>query len=263
MSGKFDGFLLCSDFDGTLTSDGKTVSRENLEAIEQFEAEGGLFTMASGRFPTHFDGVEGLKLNTYSIALNGNVIYDRQNERVVWSCHLEAERVKDIIHFTETEFPDCRGLTVNSLTDTIMFSPSKGEKSDDFIARMNQNSALFPAIKIIIMQVPAITGELRRALETNFPDLAHNQSWPQGIEIYNKSGGKGNAVNKLREILGGREKIHTVVCVGDYENDISMLECADIGYAVSNSLDSVKAAADRITVSNKEHAISAIIRELA
>ena len=50
--------------------------------------------------------------------------------------------------------------------------------------------------------------------------------------------------------------------VGDYENDVSMLEMADIGYAVSNATELCLKAADRITVSNNENAIAVIIREL-
>ena len=76
------------------------------------------------------------------------------------------------------------------------------------------------------------------------------------------TGGKGNAVRKLRELLGGREVIHTVVCVGDYENDLSMIEYADIGYAVANAIQPVKDAADRVTVSNREHALARIINDL-
>ena len=38
--GKFDGILICTDLDGTLLRDDKSVSRENREAIEYFKREG-------------------------------------------------------------------------------------------------------------------------------------------------------------------------------------------------------------------------------
>ncbi|MBQ2716718.1 MAG: HAD hydrolase family protein, partial [Clostridia bacterium] len=37
---------------------------------------------------------------------------------------------------------------------------------------------------------------------------------------------------------------------------------ADIGYAVGNATDSLKAVADRVTVNVREHAIAKIIEEL-
>ena len=56
--------------------------------------------------------------------------------------------------------------------------------------------------------------------------------------------------------------IHTVIAVGDYENDISMIRYADTGYATANAAENVKAAADRVTVSNRDGAIAAIIRDI-
>lgn len=50
--------------------------------------------------------------------------------------------------------------------------------------------------------------------------------------------------------------------MGDYENDVSMLLSADIGYAVANGIECAKKAADRFTVSNNEGAIAAVIEEL-
>ena len=49
--GKFDGILICTDLDGTLLRSDKTISRENLEAIEHFKSEGGYFTFITGRMP--------------------------------------------------------------------------------------------------------------------------------------------------------------------------------------------------------------------
>ena len=48
---KFDGILICTDLDGTLLKKDKTVSRENLDAIEYFKANGGYFTYVTGRMP--------------------------------------------------------------------------------------------------------------------------------------------------------------------------------------------------------------------
>ena len=46
--GKYDGYLICSDFDGTIYIDQK-ISQENIDAIAYFQSEGGYFTFASGR----------------------------------------------------------------------------------------------------------------------------------------------------------------------------------------------------------------------
>jgi hydroxymethylpyrimidine pyrophosphatase-like HAD family hydrolase len=52
------------------------------------------------------------------------------------------------------------------------------------------------------------------------------------------------------------------VAVGDYNNDIGMFKAAGLGVAVSNACQAALKAADRITVSNEEHAIAQIISDL-
>ena len=46
-----DGILICTDLDGTLLRNDKSISRENSEAIEYFKGEGGYFTFITGRMP--------------------------------------------------------------------------------------------------------------------------------------------------------------------------------------------------------------------
>ena len=45
--GKFFGYLICTDCDGTLTYDIGKVSEKNVRAIKYFQSEGGLFTLAT------------------------------------------------------------------------------------------------------------------------------------------------------------------------------------------------------------------------
>ena len=84
------------------------------------------------------------------------------------------------------------------------------------------------------------------------------RSWEKGVEIVNPWDQKGVAALRLKEMLGAK----LLVCAGDFENDISMIKAADIGYAVENALPCVKAAADRVTVHCEAHAIAAIIQDL-
>ena len=73
--GKFSGVFLYSDFDGTLSGDGKTVSPENLEAIRYFQREGGRFSMASGRPACFFmNGGFGFVPNAPLISLGGTQV---------------------------------------------------------------------------------------------------------------------------------------------------------------------------------------------
>ena len=48
---------------------------------------------------------------------------------------------------------------------------------------------------------------------------------------------------------------------GDGENDIPMIKAAGIGVAMENALDTVKEAADTITLNNDEDGVAAAIRK--
>ena len=52
------------------------------------------------------------------------------------------------------------------------------------------------------------------------------------------------------------------IVAGDNDNDVSMLEVAGRGVAVSNASPAAKRAANYHTVSNEEHAIARIVKDL-
>ena len=83
--GKFDGILIATDLDGTLVADGK-VSKENAEAIRYFQSEGGLFTLATGRYISHIKENFGniIDFNICVLTVNGTVLYDvEKNEKIM------------------------------------------------------------------------------------------------------------------------------------------------------------------------------------
>ena len=72
--GKFDGVLICSDFDGTIFN-GKVVPEDTKKAIEYFMSEGGKFCICSGRGPEFLREMSPMiKGNTYSICHGGAII---------------------------------------------------------------------------------------------------------------------------------------------------------------------------------------------
>ena len=84
--GKFDGILICTDLDGTLLRNDKTISQENKEAIEYFKREGGYFTFVTGRMPfTSRTLYEMVKPNAPVGCINGGGIYDFERNEYLWS----------------------------------------------------------------------------------------------------------------------------------------------------------------------------------
>ena len=79
------------------------------------------------------------------------------------------------------------------------------------------------------------------------------------FEAMNKGVSKGNAVTILAEHYGiAREQI---ICIGDSENDLSMIKYAGLGVAMGNADQEVKAAAHYITDSNNCDGVARVIEK--
>lgn len=47
----FEGLFICTDLGGTLLNENHIISQNNIDAIEHFKSEGGVFTFITGRMP--------------------------------------------------------------------------------------------------------------------------------------------------------------------------------------------------------------------
>ena len=87
--------LFCTDLDGTLYNDEKTVSKQNLDAIEYFKSEGGLFTFITGRVPATSKNIcNTIHPNAPYGCINGGGIYDFNADTYLWKASLSSEAIE-------------------------------------------------------------------------------------------------------------------------------------------------------------------------
>ena len=250
--GKFDGMLFCTDFDGTLAVDG-VVSEENARAVRYFQENGGLFTLISGRpVRTQRRVLTNIKPNTYVCGCNGAEISTLDESETVYrnflkpfakECHLRiCSEIEGIVTF-------------NVFTPQKRIPVEMCEYNEEYTKELLKHD--------VYKLVYAVDSRLSDSIKQRISDIVGDEfivvrSSIRGIELINAEDCKGKAARRLANIVGA----DTLVCAGDYENDLRMIEEADIGYAVGNSCDALKAVADRITVNVEDHAIARIIEEL-
>ena len=251
--GRYDGILIMSDWDGTLSTGG-TVSAENIEAIRRFQAEGGIFTLCSGRNYTHFDRYrEFVVPNAPICAYNGALIVDTDGSFLSES-FLDREALLAVRELV------IRGAVTSYVN---LYTKEDGAPTtctmQEFVDNFAEYEKMHHYKSVLVCKKEEEAIAAQRLAETLIPDGCFAvRSWPVGLEILKKSASKGEALKFMKKRLGAR----LTVAAGDYENDAEMLVSADIGYAVENAVPSVKAVADRITVSASESAIARIIDEL-
>ena len=251
--GRYDGILIMSDWDGTLFADG-VVTEDNCEAIRRFQAEGGLFTVCSGRNSTHFDKFRHFIMpNAPICAYNGALIVDTDG-RVI----LESFLSEDVLSMARTVIEN------RVFPKMCIYTKEKGGPIlcdlEDFCRNFDKYTALHHYKLVFVGESEEQTLLGREYINGILPEgYVALRSWPTGLEILRASATKDKALAFLKAYTGAR----LVVAAGDFENDAEMLAAADIGYAVANAVPITKASADRITVSAAESAIARIIDELA
>ena len=257
--GKFDGLLICSDFDGTLGIDGK-ISQENRNAIRYFQENGGLFTLVSGRNPHVLDQwlrEIDLAVNAPLVGYNGAWIIDQKSKDTLFSGGRSDFFAIDFL--TPFWEKDERIVMLLPHSEAVWLPRCRREVAGETpqMLKVPESIPLYNILAITANEADALSlrDELIEAAGEHF-EIA--RSWSTGIELINPQDRKGVAIRRVQKMTGAR----TIVTAGDYENDYSMIVEADVGYAVANAVDAIKAAADRHTVSCREHAIAAIIRDI-
>ncbi len=250
---KYSGIFLCSDFDGTLTHNGQ-IPQKNIDAIKYFSKNGGIFSVVSGRNITFLKKFsDALCLNSYVACLNGSEIYHMPTDTLVHQVCLPDDACEKITMAISA---------LKFISDIHVFTDSGNlitdGNSEEHINEVRSHFSV-PVRKLLIHNSFPFTDEEVAIVKDIFGDgYVIARSWDRGLEISNAASHKGTAARKMADMVGA----HTLICVGNYENDILLLQSADIGYAVDGSLPSLQAAATRTTVSAEDGAIAAIVEEL-
>lgn len=275
---KFNGLLLVSDFDNTLVYteealqkcvDMPPVSDENRAAIEYFMANGGIFSVATGRAKPAFETVvDGIPMNGPTVLFNGAAIYDFPAGRYLRTAFL-PECIRDHVRQLSQLMP---GLTFEIYHDDNsihVVNPNEitarhlhlTHTPSQQIASLDQ--APSPISKLLFEEEPQRLRQLEEAIRA--------QDWSREyevvasavnlLEITARGANKGGMVRRLAELLGVRQE--NVCCVGDHANDIPMLEYAGMAFAPENAIPAVhRVPGIHILPDCRENAMAAMIEIL-
>lgn len=250
--GKFDGYLICTDIDGTIEyGEHFEDYAENYRAVKYFTQNGGRFTFTTGRYLDYLKNERFFEvMNAPACVFNGGIIYDYTEQKLIFENRL-VHTTREIIEITKA-FKD----TVSRLR--ICHSVDKdflGYDIPDSILDIRPIKAVF--LFDSIEKADAFRDAMRELPELNEYYIC--KSWDVGVEFLHKDATKGQAVRLIKEYIGD---IHTVIAIGDNENDLPMIELADIGVTVGNATDYIKQKADYVVKPCKEFAIKDLIEKI-
>ncbi len=267
--GIFDGCLLASDIDGTLLlSD--YLPQKNIDKIEYFISEGGAFALATGRTAGAVSSVTSrIKNLSPSIVANGSVIYDFNNDVALYEQFVPQEDrriVKKVLENCDTVGIEIHSgkkvFVVNCNEETI--DHEKYENLDAI--SLDYNDALsYNWNKVLYLF--SNEQEAQKVKEV-ISQCEHNSQFVDTTAIiddrrryYYEHVPKNISKATTLKILCEKLNIKSGCCyaIGDYFNDLEMIKTADIGAALIDSPDEVKAVATTVVCEAKNGAVAEFI----
>ena len=262
--------LIACDLDETLlTTTDPHVSKVNADAIKKLRSLGVKFVPATGRnFLTIRETLEELDLfdreNEYAISLNGAVLSENHNDRILYFHGIDFDLVKDI--YERSRQYDV-GLHVYTDTETYVKDLPVYEKeilSDrglDFIEFRDIEE--FRDRKLAKILFVNRDYDYLKRVEQDFTDILDrvdlSYSSNRYFEFNAKGVNKGNGLRKLCEILN--IDMSEVIAIGDNFNDLTMIEAAGLGVGVANAIPGMREHFDVITENDCGHGAVAEVIE--
>jgi len=264
--GIFSDVLLTVDYDRTLTAPDSTIPERNIEAILYFMENGGAFTVNTGRsVPMARPFMHKVPTNAPLLLYNGSAAYDRERDCLDFMHEINLDMWKTVGELLEM-FPDLT-VEVQGIDNHYNFIPNPAW--DAFSGHNNCTYAmatpgqdLGPFLKFSIYgEIRGTTvaslfegseeeirrlDEAQKLIETRYAGkVAAFRAAPRIIDVHAVGVSKARAGRELQKRLGRK----ILVCVGDAENDITMLDGADYAYCpadgvVANRYETVCNCAD-------------------
>lgn len=244
--------LLAIDLDGTLLNKDRKISSKNQDAIRRAQDAGVTVMLASGRIrPSMVPFAESLGIEFPIVCGNGTYAY-LAPEEPLYSLHLHSSVSEALIAYA-TE----KDIHLNLYTSDAMYFLSETPWAELYRKRVETiiPQSYSPAdaqtyIKAMIVDHPHHIQEHRKKLASILGvETRATESEAEYLEFMSTKATKGYALAQVAAQLGIEQG--ETAAIGDYLNDVEMLEWAGISAAVENAHSGAKQAA-KVTVSSNE-----------
>ena len=251
--GIYSDILLTADYDRTLTAPDSSIPERNLEAIRYFMENGGTFTVNTGRsVPMTKVFRDVIPVNAPLLLYNGSAAFDLEKNRLDF-CHAIDLDLWETIRKCEELFPD---LTVELQGLDAHYRFAENPAWDAFSDRQNcARGFARPGDDLGAFLKFTLYGEFRspiladmftgspqeiaridaaqKLLEETFGEKCEVfRAAKRIIDVHAKGVSKARSARELQQRLGKK----WLVCVGDGENDVSMLRDADFAYSPADGV---------------------------
>ena len=233
------------DIDGTIY-DGKEgcIPPSAIKALHKIQAKGIKIFLATGRslpavLKSNLDNE--IKWDGY-VCSNGACIHDHNKELIAGSffSDIQLQAIFELAHDTSV------ALAIQS--DQIVFSPFDINEHMIEAFRFFNNPVpdakpyeKEPIAMVLAFQIKGFDYRIFDAL----PNVITVEGKANYADVMQKGITKATGIRKLRQLMQIEDGL--IMSFGDADNDLEMIQDADIGVAMGNATDTIKKIADHVT----------------
>lgn len=252
--------MIALDMDGTLLNDDHAITGRTAATIRSVAEQGAEIVLCTGRAPqSTLPYLDELGLEGVVITHNGAATVASKGRGVLHRFDIPPQDLEPYIQYCREQGVH---FNINTVFDLYV---------DDREGMMPEMLDLYAQFLIEPKQLPSwdalddapvkmtISGQKeemdRVEAELGLWDhqLHYIRSGDYFIDIMHQDATKGSALAKLAELRGIAPE--QVLAIGNYYNDLSMIQFAGMGIAMDNAPIEVKAAAQEVTKSNNEEGV--------
>ncbi|MBO4217504.1 MAG: HAD hydrolase family protein [Clostridia bacterium] len=271
--GAYYNCLICSDIDMTFYSKDGVVPERNRRELRRYMERGGLFTFASGRnnfdLPLIIPDLENT-VNVPAVLCNGSLFFDVKSRKASDETFLDAKRAKKLFREASDLFPDVgfrlttrdgflvperQTRIIKSLEDAGLIGITRLAPIEEITGEETYKAVFIAAADAL----PPLITYIKENYGDVF-DVTASTKW--NTELQPKGVTKAVGVKKLKEAVKKYRPDIKLFCIGDYYNDIEMLEAADTAVCPENAADEVKAVCDAVLCECGEGAVGDLIERI-
>ena len=245
-------YLVFCDMDNTLLTAKEGIPECNRTVIRLFIRMGGRFTVASGRPPESIRAALGdIPLSLPAISCNGALLYDFTTNRVLRHATLERSQATAAILDIMQKFPQI-GVEVMAGAGEMYIvqanSYTHAHQVDEKLSGVACPLDSIPDgwVKVVFAADPETIRKVGQYAKTRYYGR-ENYFLPTNsiyLEIMPAGIGKASGLRDTCTLLG--EPVQNTLVIGDYYNDLEMMQTAGLSICMGNGSETLKKAAHEV-----------------
>lgn len=265
--------LYITDLDGTLLNSKAELSEKSAEIINRLADEGILFSLSTARtHATVSEMFSDVKLNVPLVMMNGVVVYDPKEHKVISACTIEKDKAEKVLEIYRKHGKAPMLYYIDGTTININYTDLKNENQQKYINSRNdlgiKRFFYSPSLTIKDELIYIVTLDPYEELKEIYDEVSEieglncmfysdNYTGCYFLEILSSKVSKGISADFVKKYV----KADKMVAFGDNLNDISLFHYADEGYAVENAHEKLKEIATGVIGRNDDDAVAEYISE--